>query len=299
MSLVSGTVKDSFGNPTKRLVRVFRRSTGKMLAETHSDWATGAWSCYVNVATTEFVTVIVSDSGGGDQYYDETAACIHGHSYLSDEKSHTVNKLGLADISYDLMRFGESSIYFTGSTLDNVVAEATAPDFILGDTFTIEMSIYLIALPGGPCRVLMIGNNNETNSLALEISSSGGLSLGVTSSGTTKVVASAGTISTGTWMDVVATCDRGSAKLFVNATKVAGPTNITLQTSANSYLRLGGDVAGGVNYHLNGYIYDFRATKGINRFSDFDPVAKIGPIEFSPMSFNGDNAVILDNVNPV
>lgn len=297
MALISGTVKDSWGVQTKRLVRAYLRESGRPLGETFSSEADGTWQMTVN--TTDYVTVIVQDCGSGDPFYYSQAACLPFDGYITDTHGHTITQYGAVAISNAVPRFGKSALYSSGDIADVMVLEAGAPDFILGDTFTIELSIYLIAMPSGPCRVLMIGNDNETSSLALQISSGGSLTCGVTTGAANKILTGGGVLAPSGWHDIIVTCDKGVANIYVDAALEAGPTAITQQTSANSWLRICGEGATGFDTKLNGYINDLRITKGVNRYQDYLPTAKTMPIEAYTANFYGENAVILDNILPV
>lgn len=61
---VSGTVYDSSNNPASRVVRLYSRSTGNLMAQTTSNGTTGAYSFGSLTSTDEVQVVCLDDSGG-------------------------------------------------------------------------------------------------------------------------------------------------------------------------------------------------------------------------------------------
>ncbi len=70
MRLFGGIVKDTRGQPISRIVRLYDRDTGQLLAQTVSEVLTGAWQIEVETDATEWQVVYLDDDGGtpeGDQ----------------------------------------------------------------------------------------------------------------------------------------------------------------------------------------------------------------------------------------
>ena len=59
---VSGTVYDDVAAPTARTVRIYRRDTGALIAETISDGVTGAYT--FNAPNVEVCRVVLDDAAG-------------------------------------------------------------------------------------------------------------------------------------------------------------------------------------------------------------------------------------------
>ena len=57
---ISGTVKDSSGNPTASIVRVYRRDTGALVTEVTSDGTTGAYSAAAFDGNAHYIVRLVS-----------------------------------------------------------------------------------------------------------------------------------------------------------------------------------------------------------------------------------------------
>ncbi len=63
MANVAGIVTDAAGNPVARMVRLYRRDTGVMLAETLSSLSTGAYA-FTTAFTGECQVVLLDDAAG-------------------------------------------------------------------------------------------------------------------------------------------------------------------------------------------------------------------------------------------
>lgn len=164
-------------------------------------------------------------------------------------------------------RFGSSSIFFDGA--GDKLTLAGSADQDLGNTFTVEFSLYPLTLPGSGniCRLFMWGVNATLSSFTIQFAPDGTMYAGVTAGGVTILTAPAGTVTTGSWQDFELSVNAGSACLYKGTTRIAGPVAVTAPTSSGgtNLLNIGFDVAAGSDFNYHGYLDNFRITKGVAR----------------------------------
>ncbi len=178
--------------------------------------------------------------------------------------------VGNAQISTSVVKYGTGSIAFDGNG-DYLVPNVPTSDlyaFGAGD-FTVEFWVYANSFSGGP--IFLDWRPNGVNGVYPTLYfTSGGVMTYFTNSAD-RITSSA--LSTGIWYHV-AVCRSGtSTRMFVNGTQ-AGST----YTDSNSYLcpaarpviAASGSSFGSSGF--NGYIDDFRITKGVARYTaNFTP----------------------------
>jgi hypothetical protein len=178
--------------------------------------------------------------------------------------------VGNAQISTSVVKYGTGSLAFDG-TGDRLV-QSSSPQiaFSTGD-FTIEAWIYSLDVSDSTQRGWL-----QTSSTAGGLAT--GFSDGVTfvfgtpnGSGTinaivggTNYASSGGAVSSSTWTHIAVTRASGAVKLFVNGTSVASGTGNTTNLSGQ-FICVGGYYS--TAYLYNGYIDDFRITKGYARYT--------------------------------
>jgi hypothetical protein len=113
----------------------------------------------------------------------------------------------------------------------------------------------------------------------------------------TLIGAPSGTISLNNWYHIAVVCNAGSARIYVNGVSVAGPTTITLPSSAAQTLRIGYDDVGTVNFQYNGYLSDLRIVKGTAVYtSNFTPpTTPLTTVTNTQLLLNFSNAGIYDS----
>ena len=176
--------------------------------------------------------------------------------------AHTVTANGNAAVSAGQSQFGGKSLALDGNG-DSLSLSHTSTLQMAGSDFTIEAWVYISAHK----------NFNYIFSysypLQLLVDTNGNLELYVndTDNSTSYLsVISSVTLSTATWHFIVVTRNGSSLNLFVDGS-AAGSTSISvnLATPAAFTPRIGDWGDGG--YSFNGYIDDFRVTKGIALYS--------------------------------
>ena len=176
--------------------------------------------------------------------------------------NNNIRVFGDAKISTAVKKYNSGSISFDGTGDSLTIASSPLLAFGTGD-FTIEMWVYFNSVTGG---CTLYDARDSGNSLGPYIGIDGG-SLGpyFHVSGANRILGTA--LSATTWYHIAVSRGSGSTKLFVNGTQ-SGST----YTDANNYIAgiptVGNNSSGGggTNY-LNGYIDDFRITKGFARYT--------------------------------
>jgi hypothetical protein len=183
------------------------------------------------------------------------------------------------------------SMYINGHRLSLPTSNAFN---LSGGNWTIELYMYVNALPAGPCRFLMFNVNDTPASYTVTLSSNGIIGAGPAWPGT-GIATSAGTITTGQWYHVALSCVAGSARIFINGTSAAGPTSITLPSDNDLPLYIGYDTVNTVHYQYNGYISDLRITKTGLYSSNFTPnTTPLNVLKTTALLLRGTNASIVD-----
>lgn len=168
-------------------------------------------------------------------------------------------------ISTAQSKFGGGSIAFDGTNDYLSFPASRGYDFASGD-WTVECWVYFSSVASTPY-IWQIGSAAGTRfSLFL----TGGV-LNVLSSGTT-VLASSTSLSTGQWYHLAVTyvATGTTTRLFINGTLNISTSSYSAfpKDSGTLTLALGWqNYAGGAGDYLNGYMNDFRITKGVARYT--------------------------------
>lgn len=181
----------------------------------------------------------------------------------SGQYTRAVSVFSGASISTAQSKRGGSSLLFNGTSGYLKAPTQTAFAFGTGD-FTVECWVRL-GVVDGITRVIYDGRNGT-------VGSAGGISISVLSGSLTcgtdvANVLSGGTLVVDTWYHVALTRASGTFKLWLDGAQVS--------SSAAAYDLTDGNVSvgayNGIQF-LNGYVDDFRITKGVSRYTaTFDP----------------------------
>jgi hypothetical protein len=173
--------------------------------------------------------------------------------------------VGNAQIDTTTKKYGTGSMEFDGTTDYLFIPNDVNNTLGTGD-YTIEFWVYANNWTSTPVLVEYgRATNGNTPGLEFYISNTSG-KLDIYGGSTTgTLLVSAGTnISTGSWTHVALTRASGSTKLFLNGTQTGSTaTDTTNYTQATIFI--GAYFAGGLS--LNGFIDDFRITKGVARYT--------------------------------
>ena len=173
---------------------------------------------------------------------------------------------GNVSISTSLKQFGSGSALFDGSG-DSIVFPSD-PNFALSDDFTVECWVYFFTV--GVNQGLFdfrLGTANET---VLSFRTTPTELVG-THNGTAWFTTTGASLAARTWYHIAVTRTGTTTRCFVNGTQRASTTSTRSLTQGR--LTIGG-LSGANNNPLNGFIDEFRISKGIGRYtSAFTPSA--------------------------
>ena len=180
--------------------------------------------------------------------------------------SNDLETVGNAQISTTQSKFGGSSIYL-GGTGDYLVGPARKTnDFNAGD-FTIECWIYFNSVANA--QIASAGGGPVSGAYYWQYYSSELQFGGNTSPG--QLIAASWTPSSNTWYHIAITRSGTTLRQFVNGTQLG-----TNATSSHSFTDASTQIGYGGAGYLNGYIDDFRITKGYARYTA-NFTAPVGP----------------------
>jgi hypothetical protein len=172
--------------------------------------------------------------------------------------------VGNAQISTTQKKFGTGSIYFDG-TGDGLVFKTT-PNMAMGTgDFTVEFWIYPSATQANFTKYFCSGTS--VGSLIIDQQSSSNT---ITVNNNSSVFLTSSAISNTTWTHVAVVRNGTTLSIYLNGTLSASVTNTTNFVAADAQSSLGCYPDGSKS--LNGYIDDFRITKGFARYTaNFTP----------------------------
>jgi len=179
--------------------------------------------------------------------------------------------VGNAQISTTQSKFGGSSMYFDG-TGDYLLAPS-GQNFSLSGDFTVEFWAYRNS---GNFRAFTIGDDYFFTGIGFYYSTSAS-AWRVYNNDTVRI--SAGSSSTSVWEHIALVKYNNTVRIYVNGTDTGSSwTSSTFVPSGNLYV--GAEFYNGsVTADTNGYIDDFRITKGIARYtSNFTPPTTAFPL---------------------
>lgn len=289
MATISGTVKDSAGALAQRLVRVYRRDTGALVAEGLSNPTTGIFSLTTADATKHFV--VVHDSDSWITYLPMNGA--NNSTVFSEWSGKASTTFGNAKISTAQSKFGGASGLFDGT--GDYVSMAGAADLHPGaGDLTVECQIRTAAI-GAIQRVCGFATSGGGNSTwVLSVSAGGNIVFSSYDGTSAKSATSTSTITANTWVHVAGMKVGNVLKVAVagviEATSAALVANPAAFPSPFSIGRMGDYDS----QYFNGYIDDLLITKGRAKYTaDFTPPT-VPHSDLLPMA----NAVVYDFLTP-
>lgn len=181
-----------------------------------------------------------------------------------------VTPAGNAQISTAQSKFGGASIAFD-DVISSYLTLPTSADFALGNTWTVEGWMFCKVIGTGTDRnaLLMLGTVSQAGSLAIYVETGGNFTVRAGAVGND--VVAAGLVLPLQWQFWAVSCLSNVATIYLNGQSVAsGPVSgsVTAESGRVASIGTGGVAA----YDLDGYIDEFRITKGISRYTaNFTP----------------------------
>jgi len=251
-----------------------------------------------NGGTIGIANTVFTGTKSDDPNYSNVSLLLNGNGTNgsttftdSSSNNHTITANGNAQISTAQSKFGGASMYFDGSGDYLTIADDTSFHVGSGD-FTIEFWIYRSTA------VDMNIINKRTSSAAsvqwlyFQINASGVLRLWATSDNSNWDIANSfnfgnTALSTGQWYHIALVRNVQEFATYVNGTKSSNTftSSASITTGGTNTVQIGGDPAFNGGY-VNGYIDDFRITKGVARYtSNFtSPTAQLPGGETGPFA---------------
>ena len=188
------------------------------------------------------------------------------------------NTVGNAQISTSVVKYGTGSLAFDG-TGDYLTTPATTNNRInTTGNFTIELWAYFNSVALGQ-RLIAWDNDSNNFVIAIYTNSNGNLAYYVSASGTSWNIAQAktmGSIAINTWYHIALVRNGSTFTPYING--VAGTETISSDTIYSSTLPFFIAATGNGTSNFNGYIDDFRITKGYARYTaNFTPPSAAFP----------------------
>jgi hypothetical protein len=312
MAVVAGVVRDSSGALASKIVRLYRRDTGVMLAQQVSNPTTGAYS--FTTAFTGEVFVLAHDSSN-DPLYSYVQLLLNmettaGGTTYTDEKGHSVTNTAVVGAASPA-HFGGPVALFNGTSSTLSIADSSdtrigTGDFVIDGWFNMSSypasgSYYGIAakyLSANSRWLIYVGNNATLDSGLKFVFGNGTTLVNVGHADQTATLSSLG-VTTGTEHYYKASRIGGVVTLELNGTTLAktASSNSYDMSYATAPLTIGSSNGGGF---FAGTMSGFRQTVGIGRYQPLDPRYGVPTERFPVGDFAGtENIVSLDRLTAV
>ena len=268
---IDGTLEGSGSNSTTFDFSGHKIGTRDETADTASKF-TGSIADFRTVVGTAVYTSNFTPPTAPLTDVTNTLALVRGTNAGIIDKSQTAKTLTLnGDVksSTTQTKYLSSSMAFDGNG-DIILFDASDPLYNLsygqGD-FTLEGWFYFNSLSNNP--KLYIDGASTSTYWQLYYVNNTGLTFRANNTGIN--VNAGSTLSVNTWYHIALVRNSSTYNIYVDGTSVVSTTT-THQIGSNGEKALGGSVISGASYSLNGYISDFRITKGLARYTaDFTP----------------------------
>ena len=191
------------------------------------------------------------------------AASANASGIIDETMMSSIDVFGSARSSTSQKKFGNSAIYFNGTTDILRMQNSGNQQFGFGTgNFTIDGWIYTTTVAAGFRTICTTRPSSATTD---NFRFSFGLRAAALEfyAGSAAVISS-GTVTGNTWTHFAVTRSSGSLRLFLNGTQVGSTTSFTNYLALDQQLTVGGTVA--VQELWNGYIDDLRITRGYARY---------------------------------
>ena len=221
------------------------------------------------------------DAATLDQYYNSCSLLCHFDSinpagrFIDNSRNNLkITSSGNVTVNNNIYKFGGGSGLFDGTGDYLTTPLSSNLQFGTGD-FTIECWNYMIARINSNPAIFSNYNSYTIGALSLFAGHSAGTttSYQVAINGAAFPTIEGGTIAYNTWVHLAVVRNSGTIKLYVNGTSVGTPysTAVTLN-GVGSLFYIGSTGDSLATGYINGYIDEFRITKGIARYtSNFTP----------------------------
>jgi hypothetical protein len=179
----------------------------------------------------------------------------------------TITPYGNVQLSTDVKKNGTGSMFFDGT--GDYIAITPTTNLVLGTSdFTIEGWFYQIA--GGTYAHIFTTTASYLTANQLRMTNQSGTTLSVFSGGSTTILTASTSYTQNTWNHFALVRSGTTITLYLNGVSVGSNTSVSTSFVADASWYVGSDSL--YNYSWNGYIDDFRVTKGYARYTqNFTP----------------------------
>jgi hypothetical protein len=178
---------------------------------------------------------------------------------VDQHSTNVLETVGNAQLSTAVKKYNVASMYFDGTGDYLTMPSNQLMNFGTGD-FTIESWLYLIAIDATASYIFDQRTADSQNVLTAYILPGGTIEIYVNGS----VVASGVTIALNSWSHFAITRASNSLKMFLNGTQIGSTYSLT-NTLITAPMYIGTRYNG--TQYFNGYMDDFRVTKGYARYT--------------------------------
>ena len=213
---------------------------------------------------------LAKDYVEGDRNYSNVSLLLHGDgtngsTVITDNSPSpkTVTAVGNAQISTAQSKFGGASILLDGS--GDYLSTSASSDFAFGTAnYTLELWFYIVSNAVVSQRLVQFAGNADNLDCNFTASGSGRLNY---FNGTTSTTSGINAHTYNAWNHVALVRNSGTVNVYANGISVITET-VTPNTTVARSIGIGGLTGP----FFNGYIDEFRITKGVARYtSNFTP----------------------------
>ncbi len=219
---------------------------------------------------------------GTDPHFSKVQLLLHmtgvnGETSFVDKSPtpKTMVTMGNAQVDTSVSKFGGGSMKLDGS--GDYLKTADSNAWSMGNQpFTVEFWIRFNTLTGSQRITGQCETNGSTASISFQIQKGSTNKIAINGGGTLPTIIGTTTVTTGVWYHIAATGDGSTLRLFLNGVLEGSAAYTTMFDSAYELAigRLGqynGD-------YVNGWINDYRITKGVARYTaNFTPPTEAFP----------------------
>ncbi len=217
----------------------------------------------------EVVVVNISSVYDIDPYLDQTVLLLHGDS-LIDECGKVITANGNVSVSGAKKKFGTGSLYFDGS--GDYLSIPSSTDVELGTSdFTLEtwvnFSGYPINTAGAYSFMLACKDVNGSRGFNWAVGGTAS-SLNVCNFGQPGVwtCSASYNFSLNTWYHIAVVRLNGTVSIFINGVFISSASGPSIPATTSPFKIGSNEYDATYKYYLNGYLDDFRFTKGVARY---------------------------------
>lgn len=219
--------------------------------------------------------------GGGDPYWANVVSLLHfdgpdGSTTFTDQTGKTWTAFGNAQIDTAQSKFGTASGLFDGVATSFISTGDSIDWFLESGDFTLELWFRPIAIGA---RQFLCGQSNAGATSVrnlIEVTAAGKLRYG-TQNGSTVAIVGTTTLSAGSWYHLAVTKSGTTWRIFVNGSLDGSVVDSFVGADFPGPFTVG-RIGAYSGLPANGHIDDFRATKGVARYTaSFTPPAAAFP----------------------